>query len=527
MAEEKIVDTIPENEAPEKNSEALENPKTLENDVEEKLANPETLADLKMIATKTEEKIKKNYDQDETLAKGLQASVSTKINLPPELEILEEKVSQAEAEAIKQIELEVAAEKALTEHLKNYDTTSAEAALIEHIPADPKVQERFDSRISPAMKGAAALLGKNVFNNCHYGYELIGSNCYIPHTEYSAKIPDDLDIIFGIRDLDKVQNDLSALEKQGLIKDLHSVELTKFGREKNGCVKISAQVKTETGWIPMEAFAQNMISEIKNGEKLNGIINLGAEKQSVEVIDCNGVKINIGSEATAKELYLKNITNEFTLYDLNGWENRSYLNAKALQRLFNITNLDGEKFESSMDDIIKDIEALDPPTLAAQRAQKVLTNLWENFKKSDYQGSGLIDHILDKNKESITATDKNAEEIKVLKTEKAVDLMTKETQADMAAISEAYKLLKKDGQEILARPNKDAAATENLLNKISDQLATLVKTENKYQVYESQVNSEQLRDFCVYAAIPRLRDYFIKPTMVRLFYLRNKLQAQE
>ncbi|MEI7452121.1 MAG: hypothetical protein WCK37_02825 [Candidatus Falkowbacteria bacterium] len=421
-----------------------------------------------------------------------------------------------------------------TEHLPNYDALSKEAALVEINQAPIEVQKRFNEQISPRMKDAMSTVG-GVFNQCKSPYALIGSNCYIPHTKYSQKIPDDLDVIFGVQDLGFKPEDVDAngqvtkfdsnsvygrLAAMDNVEIVEVKEMTRFGKEKNGCFKIKAKIKTASGEsVEMEAFAQHMQSEIDEGQNTNGLINLGIDKQGLEVVDCNGVKVNIGNEDMAEELYLKNIMNEFPLYNLNGWENKGCLNAKALQRIFNVINLDHENFESSIDDIITNIGKLKPPTEAARQAQVVLSELWVEFKAAKhFDGAGLVDHLVEKNGLEIKSG--NLEEEHILKTEAAVDIMTNETRMDMESMSAAHQTLK---NEIDNYDGSNEELRVSLLEKIDDEIKNLSATGQKYKAYMREVDGKSPRDFCVYAAMPRVRNFFIRPIMSEMIAARKKL----
>jgi len=506
----------------------------------------ESLEDLKILGMNTEADIKVDYQRGEMLVTSLETKIKSlgQEELPTALDTLEKDITSSKDEALAEIEQEIttAEKEKIFNHLKNYDFDSPEAKMVNLEPANAKIQNRFNEKINPEMQAAISLVAARVFNKCRLPYALIGSNCYVPHTEYSDKIPDDLDVVFGIsdlgldpKDIDEsnhqikkyepgVYSDLLELEAQGLVQGLKVEELSKYGGEKNGCLKVKCQIKTPQGFIDMEAFAQHMQSEVAAGQKLNGIINLGAEAQTIEVVDVNGTKINIGSEKTAEELYLKNIVNEFALYDLQGWENRSYLNAKALQRIFNVTNLDHENFEDSIDNIITAISQIDPPTPEAQTAKIVLQNLWQEFKSSqDLQGPGLVDYLLQKNKIDIESPDKTKD--KVLQTEKAVDLITAETQNDMKEIEAKYSVSRLAAEKILASSEKNPEIIRKMVSTLQNQVVELFALGRKYKDYSQQVDNNSRRDFCVYAAIPRLRNYFLKPVIVNLETLSQKLEA--
>ncbi|PIT94843.1 hypothetical protein COT98_01935 [Candidatus Falkowbacteria bacterium CG10_big_fil_rev_8_21_14_0_10_39_9] len=412
----------------------------------------------------------------------------------------------------------------------NYLADSAEAKLVEIIPASEKIQKRFNDKISPDMKEAISTICSQVFNKCQYPYALIGSNCYIPHTEHSEKIPDDLDVVFGIQDRDNVYVELQKMAADNQIKDLSMEELQKFGKEKNGCFKIHCLIKTENGYKEMEAFAQNMNSEVMDNEnkindtKLNGIINLGAEKQTIEVVLVNGAKVNIGSEKTAEELYLKNTANEFALYNLNGWDHKGSLNPKALQRIFNLINLDGQKFEDSIDLMIKNITRYKPVTDEARVAQESLQHLWAKFKtlevnhRNGEKKEGLVNHLIKVNGIKFDTTDDR--ENKILSTEKAVDIITQKTKEDMVLMSTNFEEYKK------LLENKGSAPAE-LITNIDNQILSLSTISKEYKKYLSLVNKDDKNDFCVYAAIPQLRDHFILPILTKLNRDRMKLEKNK
>jgi hypothetical protein len=270
----------------------------------------------------------------------------------------------------------------------------------------------------------------------------------------------------------------------------------------------------------MEAFAQNMHDEVVNqGKDTNGLINLGVDKHRVEVVVVNGVKVNIANEKTVEELYLKNIVNEFALYDLNGWEKKGSVSAKALQRIFNVINLDSQRFEDSINQIIENIKNIDPPTPEAEIAQKSLRNLWTQFKALPAEGTGLVKYLMTENNINIETNDNR--ERKVLSTEAAVDIITIETKKDMQDMSDRYQDLEKKCQEaLLNSPEKSQEAIE----AIDAEIKLLSITGLKYKNYLNQVNSADKNDFCVYAAMPQLRNHFILPIITRLMKNRKDLK---
>ncbi len=505
----------------------------------EKISGASDLDDLKNSALEIGRVIDGHVADDEAMMQASWDALES-LNRKEELPQLEELKKQGD-ENMRHTKEEISLElkkAAAVGHLENYIINSPEALLVEMRTAEPKIQNRFNEKINPDMKGAIATAA-TAFNQCSLPYTLIGSNCYVPHTEHSAKIPDDLDIIFSVKDLGFSPEDL-GVDGQPVKYDPNSVygrllamdnveivkveELRKFGKEKNGCVKIKANIKTESGKIiEMEAFAQHMKSDLDAGENTNGIINLGVDKQGIEVIDCNGVKVNIGNEFMAEELYLKNIMNEFPLYDLNGWENKSYLSAKALQRMFNVINLDHENFENSINNIVRKISEIKPPTEAARHAQEVLGNLWDDFKTaSHFRGSGLVDLLIDEHDERIA--DRGPKETKILKTEAAVDFITQESKQDMEAIYGSYRAL---NEEMLAYKNSDGANQEEMIKTVDDRISDLLVMSQKYKKYIRAVDGDSPRDFCVYAALPRVRNFFIKPVLVEMLKARHDLKNKK
>jgi|GEM_PF-1844880 len=436
------------------------------------------------------------------------------------------------------------------EHLTNYLPDSEAAKRVDIITASDRIQKRFAEKISPPMKEAVATVCSHVFNKNKYPYTLFGSNCYIPHTEYSAKIPDDLDIIFGIKDLGIELKDIAEetgpdgktitkvmkygegayaellkLQEQGLVKDLSAQELRRFGREKNGCVKLHCFIKNSTGWTEMEAFAQHMHDEVVNqGKNRNGIVNLGLDRERVEVVDIDGVKVNIGDEKVAEELYLKNIVNEFALYDLNGWEKKGFINAKALQRIFNIINLDGQKFEDSIDQMIDKLDKIEPATEESKNARDSLRGLWDKFKTLPKNDTGLVKHLTEKTGLAIQA--ENERENKILATEEAVDTITMETKKDMEDMSGRYQSLEKTCREALDAKQANPGQYQAAVTAIDQEIKNLSAVGAKYKGYLSQVNSADKNDFCVYAAMPRLRNQFILPIIMRLMKNRRDLEKK-
>lgn len=474
-----------------------------------------------------------------------------------DVNVLEGKAQKLAREAEEKIESE--SKISAFEHLPNYDSKSPEAALVDLIPANEKVQERFDQKISPDMKEAIATVCGQVFNKGKYPYALIGSNCYVPHTKYSEKIPDDLDVVFGIKDLgidlnditeDKIANteasgapggkelkqkykvekysdgayaELVKLQEQGLVKGLEVSKLKNLKNELNGCVKVHCFVKTAKGWKEMEAFAQNMHDEVVNqGKETNGIINLGVEAQTIETVDIDGVKANIGSEKTAEELYLKNTVNEFSLYDLNGWKNRGILNAKALQRIFNIINLDENDFEESIEKVIEKIGQLKPPTDEAREAQAAIQAIWSQFKKLPGNGNGLVDHLMEKN--GVGTEGRNEKESKILNTEKAVDIMTAETSRSMRVINDQYNYLAELYLDVESTEDASKSEIEITINEIKKGIDLSLSIGRRYKEYIQEINTEDKNDFCAYAALPRLRNYFIKPTVLKLLMFQKNLE---
>ncbi|PIZ11431.1 hypothetical protein COY54_00350, partial [Candidatus Falkowbacteria bacterium CG_4_10_14_0_8_um_filter_41_36] len=49
---------------------------------------------------------------------------------------------------------------------------------------------------------------------------------------------------------------------------------------------------------------------------------------------------------------------------------------------------------------------------------------------------------------------------------------------------------------------------------------------NMYKEYIKQINSDNKNDFCAYVSIPRLRNHFIKPVVLKLLAHRKNLEAK-
>ena len=444
------------------------------------------------------------------------------------------------------------------DHIKNYNPDSAEAKVTKIVKAPEKIQKRFDDneKIHPKMKEAMAVVCAGVFNNCEYPYTLIGSNCYIPHTEYSAKIPDDLDVIFGIKDYKNVIKNLKKLQGMGLVKGLKEEDVLKTDGTK-GDKKIHCWVKggPNDEWVEMEAFAQNMVTQTNEGKVCESYIPLGINEEEIEVIEVSvmskdkrgkviknekgeivyeKVKVNIGSEKMARELYLKNIIKEFNLYNKNGWEHKAMLNAKALQRIFNLINMDSEGTEQSINNLMDEIARIEPKTETIRKVRDSLVFLWEQFKslpinkqdESAGQQKGLVDYINEINKKEINSNqedpEKKTKEEKVLATESAVDIITKETNFDLDEISTRSKKLKLKYEGVLGNESASKEDIEGAIDDINKERRLLIQTGIKYKNYISIADSKNRDDFCVYAAMPMMRYHFILPYSVEL--VANKIR---
>jgi hypothetical protein len=458
------------------------------------------------------------------------------------------------------------------DHLKNYKQDSVEAQHTKIIKASEKIQNRFNDneKIHLKMKKAIALVCGQVFNHCENPYALIGSNCYIPHTEYSAKIPDDLDVIFGINDYDMVCERLSKLENKGLISELKVSDVLNTDGTK-GDKKIHCWITNgspnEDDWVEMECFAQNMATQRYNGADNKSYIPLGDEDKELEVIEIieveardenfdiikndkgeivyEKVKGNIGSEKVARELYLKNIIKEFNLYNKNGWEHKAMLNAKALQRIFNLINMDSEGTEESINNLMDEIAKIRPKTETIRKVRDSLIFIWNQFKslpvekeESIGRKKGLVNWLVEnadngEGKEkglNVSAKGDSEKEKKILSTEAAVDFITKETNNDLKEISTRSEKLKLKYESVLNNENASKEEIEGAIEDINKERTLLIKTSIKYKGYMDMANSEDGDDFCVYAAMPELRYHFILPYSVELvankISLKKKLENQ-
>jgi len=512
----------------------IENQADNQNESNESIESQKTEINQEVLAAEAKAKkasVKKNYTSGREALKDL-AQKAMKLAAGQEAKIgtIKNKVGKMEGEAMKLMvatenKIDQEAGNSTIERIPTYDTATPEAQLVEMVPASEKIQKRFDAKISPDMKEAIATVCGQAFNKCKYPYALIGSNCYVPHTKYSAKIPDDLDVIFGIKDLDTVYSEMTSLQEQGLVKDLGQEELKKFGAEPNGCVKIHCLIKTSTGWKEMEAFGQYMHDEIVNQNKpTNGLINLGAEQQTVELVNVNGIDVPIGSEATAEELYLKNTINEFALFDLDGWQNKGNLNAKALQRIFNLINLDGRDFANSIDSVIEKISRLKPPTEQSHLAQASIQEIWDKFKTLPKSGAGLVNHLMERGDINVQGESERA--TKILTTEKAVDIITNKTDRTMRVVNEQYKYLDELAAAAAATENPAQSGLTATISELKKGIDQCLGFGNMYKEYIKQINSDNKNDFCAYVSIPRLRNHFIKPVVLKLLAHRKNLEAK-
>lgn len=262
--------------------------------------------------------------------------------------------------------------------------------------------------------------------------------------------------------------------------------------------------------IVFEAFSQNIDPE----KTPNGIINIGLDQHEVniyDVPDLNGgsSKVNFLGKAGVEELYLKNLTNEFGLYDLNGWMNKKFLNAKALQRIANLSNLG-----NSIEEVIAKLDDIKPHTEQAKAAQETLRTLWKGFQSLPESGPGLIKEIGEKH----GLVDNR------YRTEKATDIITKETNLDMEKIGNSYTELESSYELALNSGNKEKL--EETISQVDVTLRELADIRNKYEEYQKQANKENPEDFCVYAAMPRLKTYFTTPVIMRMINYRINLKGR-
>lgn len=530
----------------------------------EKINNPEkmevqepTVEELKAKAKETISEIVVLEEQNETFLDKLKNKIKSFFeNKDAKPDDILEKIQILESEAkglknetvgkIKDIESSIE-QKLPIDHLKNYNPNSPEAKCTKIVEASEKVQKRFDDneKIHPKMKEAMAVVCAGVFNNCKYPYTLIGSNCYIPHTEYSAKIPDDLDVIFGIEDYKDVIKNLKKLQGRGLVKGLKEEDVLKTDGTK-GDKKIHCWVKggPNDEWVEMEAFAQNMVTQTDQGKVCESYIPLGIAEEEIEIIEVSvmskdkrgkviknekgeivyeKVRVNIGSEKMARELYLKNIIKEFNLYNKNGWENKAMLNAKALQRIFNLINMDSEGTEKSINNLMDEIARIEPKTETIRKVRDSLVFLWEQFKSlPDPKGDGLVDSIVKDPKNKIGEIKAGSEkERKVLYTEAAVDFINKDINNDLVKISTRSKELKLKCESVLNNENASKEEINEAIENINGERTFLIKTSIKYKDYISKANSKDGDDFCVYAAMPEMIYHFILPHSVEL--VANKI----
>lgn len=473
--------------------------------------NPESLADLEQASGHLKEALDRTFQQDRLDISNIEAQVAQG-EIDPETAAalaasrsLEQSAQKMEAEAKVRLDAILASSRELSESL-GVDEKRKLHTTYQEIP-DALAQERL-KKIPPEMQNALNVCGQ-AFKDCEYPWAMIGSNALVLEAE-TEKLGDDLDIIFGIQDFAKVYEKMEGLEKDGVVEHLKVTEMKSFAGQPSGCFKLSGQIKSGERMIDFEAFGQNIDPE----KTANGLVNIGLDDHGVNVYQipaASGEKtaVNMIDKQGVEKLYFQNLLNEFSLYDLEGWNNRGFLNSKAIQRIANLQNLG-----NSPEKIVGVLPEVKVKTETAAQAKEVIGNLWTGIKEGQYKGPGLTKSLGEK----LNLPDNR------YRAEKVVDFITKETGRQMKEISEAALLAEEKEKEALESLNPKSLEDYNQLLK--EKILQVAQVRDNYQEYLNMVNSEAAEeDFAPYAALIRLKDYFAQPALAKL--LVKKIAVEE
>ena len=361
-------------------------------------------------------------------------------------------------------------------------------------------------KIEPGMQHALAVCGQ-VFKDCKYPWAMIGSNALVLEADTEKK-GKDLDIIFADQDFDIIKDNFEKLVATGEVSELKVTPMVNFKNEPNGCLKISGLIKTGETSEEFEAFAQN----IDPAKTPNGIINIGLDPHGVNIyevpnLDGDTTQVNFLDKNGVEELYLKNLTNEFGLYQLQRWQDKKFLNAKALQRLANLHNLG-----NTTEDILDKLSKLKNPSPQITIASDNIKTIWKEFKGLEISGPGLIKTL---GSQAGFKDDR-------YRSEKVTDRVTEQSVTDMENISE-YKKLAEASYEV-AYQATDKEIIKQTIKQIADYQDRLIDMFGIYSGYQELADKNQEEDFCVYAALPHLIEHFILPVTRQLANYKISLE---
>ncbi len=473
---------------------------------------PETIADLESVSGQLKQDLEKTFRQDSldiaALEKAAGPEAAPAVAASQELE---KTAAELKEEARIRLDAVLAASQAAFESLSPEEKKQLHTTYQE-IPAEVATDRL--KKIPPEMQGALKVCGE-VFQDCEYPWAMIGSNALVLEAE-TEKLGDDLDIIFAIQDFDQVYEKLEALEQAGTVEHLKVTEMKNLAGQANGCFKLSGQMKSGERLIDFEAFGQNIDPE----KNKNGLVNIGLDEHQVNVYQIPDAKgetaaVNMMDKAGVEKLYFQNLLNEFGLYDLEGWNNRGFLNSKAIQRIANLQNLG-----NSPEKIVGALPEVGVKTEKAEQAKEVISHLWEGIKGGEYKGPGLTRTLGEK----LNLPDNR------YRPEKVVDFITKETGAQMKSISEIGK--QAEAMEKAAENSLDPKALAEYDGFLKAKIGEVAAIRDRYQEYLGMTSSQDAEaDFAPYAALIRLKDYFAQPALadlvVRKIRTEEKLLALE
>jgi hypothetical protein len=353
-------------------------------------------------------------------------------------------------------------------------------------------------KIEPGMQHALNVCGQ-VFKDCKHPWCMIGSNALVLEAD-TGKKGKDLDVIFADQDFDIIENNFKKLEAAGQVSGLKITPMVNFENKPNGCLKISGFIKTGESSEEFEAFAQN----IDPDKSPNGIINIGLDKHRVNIyqipsLDGQEVEVNFLDKKGVEELYLKNLSNEFGLYKINGWLDKKFLNAKALQRLANLHNLG-----NSTEDILDKLDKLEKHSQPVIAAIDNIKTIWKEFKGLSKTGPGLVKSI----------GEENGFEDDRYRAEKATDIFTEKSTTDMERVTKFHSGAKEAYEA--AKLSGNRKRHEEAIKEITNFQDDLIEMMDMYIAYQELTDNSKEEDFCIYAALPHLIEHFMLPVSRQL-----------
>jgi len=425
--------------------------------------------------------------------------------------------------------------------------------------------ESFD-KLSPNLKEALFHIGKT-FNDADYPWAIHGSTALVLEGETSKK-PVDIDLAFGKPDFEKVMTKFKNLESKGLVRKLESKEMRNFENKENGCIAITAEIKTGSipneEWIEVEAFAQNMDPD----HPKNGITNIGLDKTGVNVYKEDHTEINFADREENFKFYLQVAFIELQKYKMDNAFLYKIKN-KFPQRLNNIISIvkreEREKYE-------KEIKANPNSKIREPNIENItdenINKLIEEFvmhnsgrdiiKLADFAHSDIdpieilkqrfkefkIQKDVESNKERKGFVHQKIEQKNPTQgytRENAIDELTVEGLEDMEEIATIHRRLLKLRETFnIVKEFCDGLkeCEEDKLSKIievaddvaeeSKNVFSLIKNVcDKYEKYLSNINYNDNRDFIPYVAIKQTMDEYILPSLELAIVSQNEIEEKQ